>query len=74
MVVLGGAIAAVLGGVTLPAVIPIAAFAVAILGHDLVTVAISIGAAAKSPVVLGMLRKHYREVERSPDYLVLKRK
>ena len=69
-----GAIAAALGGVTLPAVIPIAAFAVVTLGHDLVTVAISIGAAAKSPVALEMLRKDYREVGRGPDYLVLKRK
>lgn len=69
-----GAIAAAAGGVTLPAVIPIAAFAVIILGYDLVTVAISIGVAAKSPLALNVLQKHYREVERGETHLVLKRR
>ena len=69
-----GAIAACIGGVTLPAAIPLTGAALIILGYDVVTVAISIGVAAKNPVALEVLRKHYREVERGVGYLVLKRR
>ena len=69
-----GAIAAVTSGVLSLASPALAVPALAILGPVGVAELIRIGVAAKDPAALKGLRKHYREVERSLDYLVLKHK
>ena len=71
---LASAVVGVISGLGLPAAIILAGLAVSILGYQVTVAAVCIGVKAKDPAALNRLRKHYREVERGLDYLLLKHK